>query len=88
MASSQKFASDMLQGALNGAIDSLVPVDSDTRGLLESKIYPTLVPAMEALMKEAARCQDAGLKEPEPLEWLASYLLLHNPNAVSVPVPE
>lgn len=78
----------MLQSTLNGAIDGLVPPDSDTRGMLESKIYPTLVPAMEALMKEVGRCQGAGIEEPEPLEWIAQYLLLNNPNAVPVPVPE
>jgi hypothetical protein len=81
------FASEVLADALNSAIDKLAPMGTGTRGFLEGRIYPTLVPALEALLKEVERCKTNGLEEPVPLDWLASDLMRHNPAAVPVPVP-
>ena len=85
-ATSQEFAAEMLSSALSGAIDGMAPMGSETRIFLEGQIYPTLVPAMEALLKEVERCNGAGIPEPEPMDWLAAYLLRHNPKAEIVPV--
>ena len=85
----EQFAREMLASQLSAAIDQLAgPMDTSTRTLLEAKIYPTLVPAMEALLKEVERCKSNGLPEPQPLDWLGSYLMRHNPNAVAVPIPD
>ena len=81
------FAGELLEESISAAIGSLAPPeDNSTRGYLAS-LYPTVVPALEALTKEFERCEQEGKEPPEPLDWLGSYLMRHNPGAISAPIP-
>ena len=87
MAAAKSFAGELLEESISAAIVSLVPPeDNSTRGYLAS-LYPTVVPALEALTKEFERCEQEGKKPPEPSDWLGSYLMRHNPGAISAPIP-
>jgi hypothetical protein len=81
------FAGELLEESISAAILSLAPPeDNSTRGFLAT-LYPTVVPALEALTKEFERCELEGKPPPEPLDWLGSYLMRHNPGAIPAPIP-
>ena len=83
----KSFAGELLEESIAKAIGSLSPPgDNSTRGFLTS-LYPTVVPALEALTAEFERCEQAGKAPPEPLDWLGSYLMRHNPGAIAAPIP-
>ena len=62
---------NLLEEQIQSAIGSLIPEDNTTAGFLQAQIYPTLVPAVEALLKQFEACEAAGKTPPEPLDWLA-----------------
>lgn len=83
----KSFAGELLEESIAAAIVSLAPPeDNTTRGYLAT-LYPIVVPALEALTQEFERCEQAGKEPPEPLDWLGSYLMRHNPSAISAPIP-
>jgi hypothetical protein len=83
----KSFAGELLEESISAAITSLAPAeDGSTRGFLAS-LYPTVVPALEALTKEFERCEQEGKEPPEPLDWLGSYLMRHNPASIPAPIP-
>ena len=65
----------------------MLPEDDSTSGYLQATIYPTLVPAMEELLREVERCKRQEVEPPQPLEFVASFLMRHNPGAIPEPVP-
>lgn len=83
----KSFAGELLDESISSAIMSLAPPEENsTRGYLTS-LYPVVVPALEALTKEFERCEQEGKEPPEPLDWLGSYLMRHNPGVVPAPIP-
>ena len=62
---------NLLEEQIQSAIGSLIPEDNTTAGFLQAQIYPTLVPAVEALLKQFEACEAEGKAPPEPLDWLA-----------------
>ena len=87
MADDAAFAAEWVQQTIAHAIERLVPPDGTTPGYLQNSIYPTLVPAMEALMREVQACEAEGREPPQALDWLAAYLMRHNPATVAATVP-
>ena len=62
---------NLLEEQIQSAIGSLIPEDNTTAGFLQAQIYPTLVPAVEALLKQFEASEAEGKAPPEPLDWLA-----------------
>ncbi len=53
MSNDAAFAQELLQQSIAAAIQRMLPEDDSTSGYLQASIYPTLVPAMEELLREA-----------------------------------
>ena len=87
MADDATFAADWVQQTIAAAIEQLVPSDGTTPGYLQNSIYPTLVPAMEALLREVQLCEAEGREPPQALDWIAAYLMRHNPGTIPAAVP-
>lgn len=83
------FAAELLQQSIAAAIDRMAPQggDGSTKGYLQGTIYPTLVPAMEELLREVERCEAEGREPPQALDWIASYLMRHNPATIPAAIP-
>ena len=88
MADDAAFAAEWVQQSIASAIERLVPPDGTTPGYLQNSIYPTLVPAMEALLREVQLCEADGREPPQALDWIAAYLMRHNPGTIAAPVPD
>jgi len=65
------------EAALEAAQDKLNLQALPIRAYLDQTVVPVLLDGMSALVKE---------RPPNPVEWLATYLLKHNPQQ-SVPPP-
>ena len=87
MSNDAAFAQELLQQSIAAAIQRMLPEDDSTSGYLQASIYPTLVPAMEELLREVERCKRQEVEPPQPLEFVASFLMRHNPGAIPEPVP-
>jgi hypothetical protein len=84
------FAAEWTQQTIAAAIERMAPMDGSTQstpGYLSGSVYPTLVPAMEALLREVQVCHDEGREPPQALDWIASYLMRHNPATIPAAVP-
>ena len=83
------FAAELLQQSIAAAIERMAPsgAEGSTKGYLQGTIYPTLVPAMEELLREVERCEVEGREPPQALDWIASYLMRHNPATIPAPIP-
>eukprot|EP01052_Picozoa_sp_SAG31_P084978 SAG31_NODE_45382_length_259_cov_0.643750_1_plen_74_part_10 len=68
----EDFANRLLSDSIANAISQILPEDSTTTGYLQSKVFPTLVPALEAYMVVCERRKADGKENPEPLDWIAS----------------
>ena len=88
MAEDAAFATEWVQQSIAAAIERLVPPEGSTSGYLHNAIYPTLVPAMESLLREVQACEAEGREPPQPLDWIAAYLMRHNPAAIPAAIPE
>lgn len=83
----KNFAGELLEESISAAITILTPPEvNSTRDYLAT-LYPTVVPALEALITEFERCEAAGRPPPEPLDWMGSYLMRHNPSVIAAPIP-
>ena len=76
------FADQLLSDSIANAISQLLPADSTTTGYLQTNIFPTLVPALEAYLVLCEKRKAEDRDNPEPMDWIASYLMRHNPNAM------
>ena len=63
------------------AISHLLPADSTATDYLQTHIFPTLVPALEAYLVLCEKRKAEDRDSPEPMDWIAAYLMRHNPNA-------
>lgn len=88
MAEDAAFATEWVKQSIASAIERLVPPQGSTPAYLHNAIYPTLVPAMESLLKEVQACEAEGREPPHALDWIAAYLMRHNPAAIAATVPE
>ena len=79
----QEFANQLLTDSIASAISEILPSDSTTTGYLQTQIFPTLVPALEAYLVVCERRKEEGKENPEPRDWIGSYLMRHNPNVPS-----